>query len=89
MRWKMGLEIRTAIMLRVSPHWSGAKELPPQEGDSCYRYPHARPHSTLDHWDQNSSEPGARAANHVHDSHEEFWYIHEGSGSCRAKRPHL
>ncbi|MCZ6677960.1 MAG: cupin domain-containing protein [Candidatus Poribacteria bacterium] len=54
--------------------------LPPQVGDTCYRYPHARPHSTLDHWDQNSSEPGARAADHVHESHEEFWYIHEGSG---------
>lgn len=54
--------------------------LPLQVGDTCYRYPHARPHSTLDHWDQNSSEPGARAATHVHDSHEEFWYIHEGSG---------
>jgi mannose-6-phosphate isomerase-like protein (cupin superfamily) len=44
------------------------------------RYPHARPHSTLDHWDQNISRPGTRAADHVHPGHEEFWYIHEGSG---------
>ena len=34
--------------------------LAPQEGDSCYRYPHSRPHSTLDHMDQNSTLPGAR-----------------------------
>lgn len=66
--------------IKGKPSLVRGEELPPQEGDSCYRYPHARPHSTLDHWDQNSSEPGARAANHVHDSHEEFWYIHEGSG---------
>lgn len=56
------------------------EKLPPQEGNTCYRYPHARPHSTLDHWDQNSNEPGTRAADHVHEEHEEFWYIHQGSG---------
>ena len=66
--------------VKGKPSLVRGEELPPQEGDSCYRYPHARPHSTLDHWDQNSSEPGARAANHVHDSHEEFWYITKVQG---------
>ena len=56
------------------------EKLPLQESNTCYRYPHAHPHSTLDHWDQNSNEPGTRAADHVHEEHEEFWYIHQGSG---------
>ena len=43
------------------------EKLPPQEGNTCYRYPHARPHSTFDHWDQNRNEPGTRAADHVHE----------------------
>lgn len=55
-------------------------EMPPQEGDSCYRYPHSRPHSTLDHMDQNSTLPGARAADHSHKENEEFWFILEGEG---------
>jgi mannose-6-phosphate isomerase-like protein (cupin superfamily) len=63
-----------------APTFVRGEELPPQIGNTCYRYPHARPHSTLDHWDQNSNEPGTSAANHVHDSHEEFWFIHQGSG---------
>jgi mannose-6-phosphate isomerase-like protein (cupin superfamily) len=54
--------------------------MPPQEGDTCFRYPHSRPHSTLDHWDQNSTLPGARAADHVHPTNEEFWYIVDGTG---------
>ena len=43
------------------------EKLPPQEGNTCYRYPHARPDSTLDHWAQNSNDPGTRAADHVHE----------------------
>ena len=85
--WKVAADaLRSGIGQPHGAHVQGkptlihGEALPPQVGDTCYRYPHARPHSTLDHWDQNSSEPGARAANHVHDSHEEFWYIHEGSG---------
>ena len=63
--------------------------LPPQEGDSCYRYPHARPHSTLDHWDQNSTEPGSRAADHVHEDHEEFWYLCSGAGQIEHDGRHF
>ena len=55
--------------------------MPPQEGDSCYRYPHARPHSMLDHWDQNSNVPGSRAADHSHAENEEFWFILAGHGT--------
>jgi len=54
--------------------------MPPQEGDTCFRYAHNRGHSSLDHWDQNSTLPSWRAADHSHDSNEEFWYIVEGEG---------
>ena len=54
--------------------------MPPQEGDTCFRYAHDRGHSSLDHWDQNSTLPSWRAADHSHDSNEEFWYIVEGEG---------
>ena len=54
--------------------------MPPQEGDTCFRYPHDRGHCSLDHWDQNSTLPTWRAADHSHISNEEFWYIVEGEG---------
>lgn len=54
--------------------------MPPQEGDTCFRYPHDRGHCSLDHWDQNSTLPTWRAADHSHVSNEEFWYIVEGEG---------
>ena len=54
--------------------------MPEQAGDTCYRYPHDRGHSSLDHWDQNSTLPTWRAADHAHVSNEEFWYIVEGEG---------
>lgn len=47
--------------------------MPPQEGDTCFRYPHDRGHCSLDHWDQNSTLPTWRAADHSHISNEEFW----------------
>jgi len=56
-------------------------EMPPQLENSCFRYPHSRPHSTLDHMDQNSTLPGARAADHSHAENEEFWLILEGEGA--------
>lgn len=45
--------------------------MPPQEGDTCFRYPHDRGHCSLDHWDQNSTLPTWRAADHSHISNEE------------------
>ena len=40
--------------------------MPEQAGDTCYRFPHDRGHSSLDHWDQNSTLPTWRAADHSH-----------------------
>jgi mannose-6-phosphate isomerase-like protein (cupin superfamily) len=54
--------------------------MPPQEGDTCFRYAHDRGHCSLDHWDQNSTLPTWRAADHSHIANEEFWYIVDGVG---------
>ena len=64
---------------RTNRHIKGSI-MPEQEGDTCYRFPHDRAHSSLDHWDQNSTLPSWRAADHSHISNEEFWYIVEGDG---------
>lgn len=61
-------------------HIAGSS-MPPQEGDTCFRYAHDRKHSSLDHWDQNSTSVNWRAADHSHVSNEEFWYIVEGEGA--------
>jgi mannose-6-phosphate isomerase-like protein (cupin superfamily) len=45
--------------------------MPEQAGDTCYRFPTDRGHSSLDHWDQNSTLPTWRAADHSHISNEE------------------
>ena len=43
--------------LDLAPAHIPGELMPPQDGDSCYRYPHDRPTSMLDHWDQNSTSP--------------------------------
>ena len=44
-------------------------------------YPIDRVHAPLDHFHRNRSKPGTVAADHIHQTEEEFWYIVDGTGT--------